>query len=98
MFANRTGSVPFADYPTRRVGTDIGCVGQLFVGHIEFNASRDFLAYAGGVSQKDMGKPLPCTLGSQGGVGANIPREIIDAGVECIYHKPREPSGEGANG
>ena len=98
MFANRTGSVPFADYATRRVGSDIGCVGQLFVGHIEFNASRDFLADAGGVSQKDMGKPLPCTLRSQGSVCANIPGEIIVGGVECINHKPREPSGESANG
>jgi hypothetical protein len=34
VFANRTGSVPFADYATRRAGSDIGCVGQLFVGHI----------------------------------------------------------------
>src|SRR6516225_472642 len=58
MFANGSGSLPLADHAARGIGSDIRGICQLFVGHIEFNTARDFLADAGRQLQKHMGEPL----------------------------------------
>src|SRR5215469_2403558 len=62
MFSNGSGSLPLADHAARGVGSDIRGICQLFVGHIEFNTARDFLADAGRQLQKHMGEPLLSSL------------------------------------
>ena len=54
-FANSPIPAPAADEPTRRVGCDVCCVGQFFISNREFDATRNSMANAWGVSQDEVG-------------------------------------------
>src|SRR5215469_15393877 len=57
--ADGSGPAPLADEAAGSVGSDVRRVGQFFVGHIEFDAARGFLADASCQPKEDGCQPFP---------------------------------------